>query len=147
MARVYSISTGERVHAWQPHEDYIRSITVHPTLPIILTASDDCTIKSWDWEKAWRCTQEYTGHNHYIMSLSIVCLLAIIVLAAGFETDELLFAIGRTLKILKSSPRPVSITPSRFGPLARLPQTLRSKMPIKRASTVSTTTMVGTNLT
>jgi WD40 repeat protein len=57
MARVYSISTGERVHAWQPHEDYIRSITVHPTLPIILTASDDCTIKSWDWDKAWRCTQ------------------------------------------------------------------------------------------
>jgi WD40 repeat protein len=83
MARVYSISTGERVHAWQPHEDYIRSITVHPTLPIILTASDDCTIKSWDWEKAWRCTQEYTGHNHYIMSLSIVCLLTIVVLAAG----------------------------------------------------------------
>lgn len=66
MARVYSISTGERVHAWQPHEDYIRSITVHPTLPIILTASDDCTIKSWDWDKAWRCTQVSLGRERSV---------------------------------------------------------------------------------
>jgi len=28
-----------------------RCIAVHPTLPYILTSSDDMTIKLWDWDK------------------------------------------------------------------------------------------------
>ena len=37
----------------------------------MLTASDDMTIKLWDWEKGWKCVQVYEGHNHYVMGLSI----------------------------------------------------------------------------
>lgn len=28
-----------------------RSIAVHPTLPYLLTSSDDMLIKLWDWDK------------------------------------------------------------------------------------------------
>jgi WD40 repeat protein len=45
------------VHAFEAHPDYIRCMTVHPTAPIVLTGSDDMTIKAWDWDKNWKCVQ------------------------------------------------------------------------------------------
>lgn len=37
----------------------------------MLTASDDMTIKLWDWEKGWKCVQVFEGHSHYVMGMSI----------------------------------------------------------------------------
>lgn len=47
-----------------------RHIAVHPTLPYILTCSDDMLIKLWDWDKGWQCTQIFEGHSHYVMQVS-----------------------------------------------------------------------------
>ena len=65
--RVYNYNTSEKITSFEAHPDYIRSIVVHPTLPYILTASDDMTIKLWDWDKAWKCVQMFEGHSHYVM--------------------------------------------------------------------------------
>ncbi len=40
---------------------------MHPTLPYLLTCSDDMLIKLWDWEKGWVNTQVFEGHSHYVM--------------------------------------------------------------------------------
>lgn len=56
-----------QVKGFEAHTDYIRSIAVHPTLPYILTSSDDMLIKLWDWDKGWICTQIFEGHSHYVM--------------------------------------------------------------------------------
>ena len=32
---------------------------------------DDATIKLWDWEKKWTCTQIFEGHGHYVMQIKI----------------------------------------------------------------------------
>ena len=37
--RVYNYNTLERVHQYEAHSDYIRSIAVHPTQTFILTSS------------------------------------------------------------------------------------------------------------
>ena len=37
----------------EAHTDYIRYIAIHPTMPYILSSSDDMTIKLWDWDKNW----------------------------------------------------------------------------------------------
>lgn len=42
---------------------------MHPTLPYILTCSDDMLIKLWDWDKGWACTQIFEGHSHYVMQV------------------------------------------------------------------------------
>lgn len=42
---------------------------MHPTLPYVLTCSDDMLIKLWDWDKGWQCTQIFEGHSHYVMQL------------------------------------------------------------------------------
>ncbi|KAL5105903.1 Coatomer subunit beta [Taenia crassiceps] len=69
---VYNYNTLERVHQQvEAHGDYIRSIVVHPTQPLILTCSDDVMIRLWDWEKNWKCVQIFSGHSHYVMQLVI----------------------------------------------------------------------------
>lgn len=69
--RVYNYNTSEKITSFEAHPDYIRAIVVHPTLPFVLTASDDMTIKLWDWDKQWKCVQVFEGHSHYVMGLSI----------------------------------------------------------------------------
>lgn len=55
--RIYNVHTLARERAWEAHADYIRAVAPHPTLPILLSASDDMTVKAWDWERGWACTQ------------------------------------------------------------------------------------------
>jgi coatomer subunit beta' len=69
--RVYNYNTSEKITSFEAHPDYIRAIVVHPSQPFVLTASDDMTIKLWDWDKAWKCVQVFEGHSHYVMGLAI----------------------------------------------------------------------------
>eukprot|EP01132_Coremiostelium_polycephalum_P008577 gene8577-10555_t len=55
------------------HTDFIRCIQVHPTKSLILSCSDDKSIKLFDWEHDWKCIREFTGyHNRYVMNLSFI---------------------------------------------------------------------------
>ena len=55
--RAFNYNTGEKVTAFEAHPDYIRCMAVHPTQPLVITGSDDMTIKLWDFEKGWKCIQ------------------------------------------------------------------------------------------
>jgi WD40 repeat protein len=61
----------KQVRTFEAHSDYIRSIAVHPSLPYLLTSSDDMLIKLWDWDKAWACVQVFEGHSHYVMQVGL----------------------------------------------------------------------------
>ena len=67
LIRIFNYNTLEKVHQFEAHTDYIRSIAVHPTQPLLLSSSDDMTIKLWDWDKKWANTQTLEGHTHYVM--------------------------------------------------------------------------------
>lgn len=69
--RVYNYNTAEKVKTIEEHTDYIRHIVVHPTLPYVLSCSDDDTIKLFDWEKGWAKVNTFQDHEHYIMQLAI----------------------------------------------------------------------------
>ncbi|KAF2864518.1 Coatomer, beta' subunit [Piedraia hortae CBS 480.64] len=69
--RVYNYNTSEKITSFEAHPDYIRAIVVHPVQPFVLTASDDMTIKLWDWDRSWKCVQVFEGHSHYVMGLAI----------------------------------------------------------------------------
>jgi coatomer subunit beta' len=68
--RVYNYDTMDKVKAYAAHMDYIRCVAVHPTLPYVLSSSDDMLIKLWDWDKGWACTQIFEGHSHYVMQVA-----------------------------------------------------------------------------
>ncbi|CAL8372284.1 coatomer subunit beta' [Gadus morhua] len=67
--RVFNYNTLARAHMFEAHADYIRCIAVHPTQPYILSSSDDMTIKLWDWDRKWTCSQVFEGHTHYVMQV------------------------------------------------------------------------------
>ena len=67
--RVYNYNTMERLRSFEAHTDYIRSLAVHPTLPYLLSSSDDMLIKLWDWERGWECISVFEGHTHYVMQV------------------------------------------------------------------------------
>lgn len=69
--RVYNYNTMEKVKEWEAHTDYIRFIEVHPNRPLVISSSDDMSIKLWDWEKDWDCVQVFEGHVHYVMMVKI----------------------------------------------------------------------------
>ena len=48
---------------------------MHPTMPYLLSSSDDMLIKLWDWEKGWICTQIFEGHSHYVMQAGPLTIL------------------------------------------------------------------------
>ncbi|CAL5340671.1 unnamed protein product [Camellia sinensis] len=68
--RVCNYNTMDKVKVFDAHTDYIRCVVVHPTLPYVLSSSDDMLIKLWDWEKGWVCTQIFEGHSHYVMQVT-----------------------------------------------------------------------------
>ena len=81
--RLFNYNTMDRIKMWEAHADYIRSIAVHPSLPYILSCSDDMLIKLWDWDKGFQCTQVFEGHVHYVMQARCVlqtCTVAFVVL-------------------------------------------------------------------
>ncbi len=66
--RVYNYNTSEKITSFEAHPDYIRAIVVHPTQPFVLTASDDMTIKLWDWEKGWKNVRVFEGNSRMWMA-------------------------------------------------------------------------------
>ncbi|CAL9182937.1 unnamed protein product [Musa hybrid cultivar] len=68
--RVYNYNTMDKIKVFEAHTDYIRCVAVHPTLPCVLSSSDDMLIKLWDWDKGWMCTQIFEGHSHYVMQVT-----------------------------------------------------------------------------
>jgi coatomer subunit beta' len=71
LIRVFNYNTMDREKMFEAHTDYIRSVAVHPSLPYLLSCSDDMLIKLWDWDKGWSCTQVFEGHVHYVMQVRI----------------------------------------------------------------------------
>ena len=71
MIRVFNYNTLERVTQFSAHSDYIRGLIVHPTRPILLSCSDDLSIKAWDWEKGWKHAASFEGHSNYVMGIAL----------------------------------------------------------------------------
>ena len=46
--------------------DYVRTVYFHHESPWILSASDDQTIRIWNWQSR-SCIAVLTGHSHYVM--------------------------------------------------------------------------------
>jgi coatomer subunit beta' len=68
---VFNYRDSTKIKEFTAHTDYIRGIEVHPTLPCVLSCSDDKTIKLWNWDRNFACVRVLEGHSHYVMQVKI----------------------------------------------------------------------------
>lgn len=68
---VYDYTNSEKIATLSGHTDYIRYLTVHPTMSYVISGSDDMTIRLWDWDKKWKEVSCYDEHDHYVMQICI----------------------------------------------------------------------------
>jgi len=69
--RVYNYETGNLVTKFCAHQDYIRSLIVHPSENYVLSSSDDMLIKLWDWNTEWSLVRTFQGHCKYVMMIAL----------------------------------------------------------------------------
>jgi len=93
----------EKVKEFEAHNDYIRYLEVHPTLPYVISAADDMSMKLWNWDKGWDCTQVFEGHAHYVMMVKFNLK----------DTNTFASAsLDRTVRVPKRTCRSISMRPS-----------------------------------
>jgi coatomer subunit beta' len=66
---VYSYEKGEKLQKFRGHADCVNSLAVHPSEPLVLSASCDKLIKLWNWEAGWQCIQTFKGHSGFVLQV------------------------------------------------------------------------------
>lgn len=94
--RIYNYNTGEKVHEFEAHPDYLRCIAVHPTLPYVLTSSDDGLVKLWNWEDSWALKQEFEAHDSIVMSVAINPKDPSVFATASLDRTVKIWTIGKS---------------------------------------------------
>eukprot|EP01107_Rhizomastix_libera_P000616 TRINITY_DN111_c0_g1_i1.p1 TRINITY_DN111_c0_g1~~TRINITY_DN111_c0_g1_i1.p1 ORF type:complete len:913 (-),score=245.43 TRINITY_DN111_c0_g1_i1:52-2769(-) len=70
LLRVFNYNNMSKVKTVEAHNDFVRCIAVHPSQSLVLTSSDDMSIKLWDWDKNWTNLMLFDGHTHYVMQIA-----------------------------------------------------------------------------
>ncbi|KAI5181673.1 coatomer subunit beta' [Nematocida sp. AWRm80] len=103
MLRMYCMDTFELKYKVHAHKDFIRSIAVHPTLPYIATASDDMTVKVWDYSKDLSLIRTLEGHTHFVMGVCFSPKDSKTLVSCSLDHDICIWNIenGSTQRVLK----------------------------------------------
>ncbi|XP_051209115.1 uncharacterized protein [Lolium perenne] len=64
---VYSYITMEKLQKFRGHAERVTSLAVHPSEPLVLSASWDELIKLWNWEAGWQCIRTFQGHSNCVV--------------------------------------------------------------------------------
>jgi len=92
--RIYNYNTMEKVKDVEAHADYIRYVEIHPSQSLVLSSSDDMSIKLWNWEQNWECTSTFEGHAHYVMMTRFNCKDANVFASASLDRSIKVWGLG-----------------------------------------------------
>jgi coatomer subunit beta' len=57
----------EKLQKFRAHTENVTSLAVHPSEPLVLSASFDELIKLWNWEAGWQCIRTFEGHSDSVV--------------------------------------------------------------------------------
>jgi WD40 repeat protein len=69
--RVWQVSDGRQILAWQAHENWIRSVVFSADGTRIASGSNDRTVKVWD-SQTGKCQQVLRGHEDWVWSVRFI---------------------------------------------------------------------------
>jgi coatomer subunit beta' len=53
----------QQITSFRASKSSLTSIAIHPTEPYVLSSAEDSSIKLWNWDKGWECTQTYEDEH------------------------------------------------------------------------------------
>ncbi|KAJ1649205.1 Lissencephaly-1 [Dispira simplex] len=70
LLKLWDTSTGQLLHTYRGHDNWVREVVFHPSGKFMLSASDDKTIKIWELATG-RCMKTLNeAHTHFIACIS-----------------------------------------------------------------------------
>lgn len=85
--RIWQVSNGKQILAWQAHGDWIRCVTFSHDGKLIASGSNDSTIIIWD-SKTGDCLKILRGHKDWVWSVSFVLGKHLLVSASSDHTAK-----------------------------------------------------------
>lgn len=67
--KLFICQTGQQLASFTGHDNWVRSIDIHPTGKYLYTASDDKSIRIWDLNYGKQKKKMQNSHDHFISSI------------------------------------------------------------------------------
>ena len=69
--RIFNYNTLEKLEDIEAHSDFVRCIAAHPTQKLLLSSSDDYSVKLWSYDDKGKLTEKkvYLEHQNFVMSV------------------------------------------------------------------------------
>lgn len=68
LIRLYTANSGELLHTFVGHDNWVRGLALHPTGKYLYTASDDKTVRVWDLNFG-KEKKRIDAHEHFISTI------------------------------------------------------------------------------
>ncbi|ORX49512.1 dynein regulator [Hesseltinella vesiculosa] len=81
--KLWDAGSGQLLHTFVGHDNWVRGLVVHPSGKYLLSASDDKSVKMWDL-KTGRCTKTLEAHSHFVTCISY-CLTSPVVATGSVD--------------------------------------------------------------
>ncbi|XP_048550717.1 coatomer subunit beta'-2-like isoform X1 [Triticum urartu] len=66
---VLSSAMMDEITQFKAHTGWVESLAIHPSHPLVLSASNDSLIKLWNWETDWSCIQIFEAHSRNVQQI------------------------------------------------------------------------------
>ena len=68
LVRLFTVQSGELLHTFVGHDNWVRGIAIHPNGKYFYTASDDKTVRVWDLNFG-KEKKKIEAHEHFISTV------------------------------------------------------------------------------
>ncbi|KAI8827066.1 dynein regulator [Fimicolochytrium jonesii] len=70
--RLWDTTTGQQLHTFTGHDNWVRDVLAHPNGRYIFSVSDDKSLRCWDLQQSGRCARSLTdAHAHFITCMAV----------------------------------------------------------------------------
>ncbi|KAJ3022626.1 protein with putative role during mitosis [Thoreauomyces humboldtii] len=70
--RLWDTSTGQQLHAFNGHDNWVRDVVFQPHGRFILSSSDDKSLRCWDLSQSGRCVRNVSdAHPHFVACVAV----------------------------------------------------------------------------
>ncbi|KCV72736.1 hypothetical protein H696_00315 [Fonticula alba] len=83
--KLWDTRTGQCVHTFNGHDNWVRALAFHPSGKFLLSVADDKTLRIWDLSNG-RCIKTIEAHSHFVTSLDF-CLTSPLLATGSVNQD------------------------------------------------------------